>query len=47
MSTVLRITPDLTAQHTRLPDYVARCTAPPAFKRALDAQLGDFRKDAA
>ncbi|NWG52629.1 MAG: glutathione S-transferase family protein [Hydrogenophilaceae bacterium] len=47
MATVLRIMPDLTAQHANLAAYVARCTARPAFKRALDAQLGDFRKDAA
>ncbi len=46
MTTVLRILPDQTANHQRLVDYVARCTARPAFKRALNAQIGDF-KDAA
>jgi glutathione S-transferase len=42
MTTVLRIIPEL-AGDPRLTAYVARCTAHPAFKRALDAQLGDFR----
>ena len=46
MSAVLRIVPDITARHPPLQEYVARCTARPAFKRALDAQLGDF-EDAA
>lgn len=45
MSTVLRIMPDL-IEDKRLADYVARCTARPAFKRALDAQLADFREEA-
>jgi glutathione S-transferase len=45
MSTVLRIIPDLMTD-VRLQDYVARCTARPAFGRALDAQLADFRPDA-
>jgi glutathione S-transferase len=45
MSTVLRIMPDL-VEDQRLKDYVARCTARPAFKRALDAQMADFREDA-
>jgi glutathione S-transferase len=43
MSTVLRILPEITGNDNRLAAYVARCTARPAFKRALDAQLGDFR----
>jgi glutathione S-transferase len=30
----------------RLSAYIERCTARPAFKRALDAQIGDFRKAA-
>ena len=30
----------------RLAAYVERCTARPAFKRAFDAQIGDFRKAA-
>jgi glutathione S-transferase len=42
MTTVLRIMPSLIATDERLPAYVARCTGRPAFKRALDAQLGDF-----
>jgi glutathione S-transferase len=42
MSTVLRILPAVTAKHARLAEYVARCTARPAFERALQAQLGDF-----
>ncbi len=42
MSTVLRIMPAVTAKHAPLGDYVARCTARPAFARALNAQLGDF-----
>lgn len=48
MSTVLRILrhTDLVTSDKRLAAYVERCTARPAFKRALDAQLGDFRKAA-
>lgn len=46
MTTVLRIHPDIVASDTRLADYVARCTARPAFKRAIDAQLRDFREAA-
>ena len=42
MTTILRIIPDLVTDE-RLSAYVARCTARPAFHRALDAQLGDFR----
>ena len=42
MSTVLRILPSVTAKHAPLEQYVARCTARPAFGRALKAQLGDF-----
>ncbi|HEY3695411.1 glutathione S-transferase family protein [Phenylobacterium sp.] len=45
MATVLRILPDLAAD-TSLAPYVDRCTARPAFKRALDAQMGDFRQGA-
>jgi glutathione S-transferase len=43
MTTVLRILPPLTKEQPRLAAYVERCTARPAFKRALDAQLGDFK----
>ncbi len=42
MTTVLRIMPDLVTDE-RLSAFVERCTARPAFKRALDAQMGDFR----
>lgn len=45
MSTVLRILPELL--DARLAAYAERCTARPAFKRALDAQLADFREDQA
>jgi len=30
----------------RLGAYIDRCTARPAFKRAFDAQVGDFREAA-
>jgi glutathione S-transferase len=45
MTTVLRIPndTDIVTSDKRLAAYVERCTARPAFKRALDAQLGDFR----
>jgi glutathione S-transferase len=43
MTTVLRIIPAL-IRDQRLAAYVERCTSRPAFKRALDAQMGDFRK---
>ncbi|HUN72503.1 MAG TPA: glutathione S-transferase family protein [Steroidobacteraceae bacterium] len=48
MSTVLRIlkNTDIVSRDARLAAYVERCTARPAFKRALDAQLGDFEKAA-
>jgi glutathione S-transferase len=42
MATVLRIIPDLVGD-ARLRAYVERCTARPAFQRAYDAQMGDFR----
>jgi glutathione S-transferase len=42
MTTVLRHT-DLVTSDPRLAAYVERCTARPAFKRALDAQIGDFK----
>jgi glutathione S-transferase len=45
MSSVLRILPDLVTQ-TNLKTYVERCTSRPAFERALQAQLADFRDDA-
>jgi len=43
MTTVLRILPDIVANDSRFAAYVGRCTARPAFKRALDAQLADFK----
>jgi glutathione S-transferase len=43
MSTVLRILPEIGDSDPRLAAYVGRCTARPAFGRALEAQLGDFR----
>ena len=42
MTTVLRIIPELVVDR-RLTAYVERCTGRPAFRRALDAQMGDFR----
>ena len=48
MTTVLRILnhTDIVKRDKRLADYIERCTARPAFKRAFDAQIGDFRKAA-
>lgn len=46
MSTVLRFHSDVAKRDTRLAAYIDRCTARPAFKRALSAQLGDFREAA-
>lgn len=48
MTTVLRILmhTDIVTSEKGLADYVGRCTARPAFKRALDAQIGDFREAA-
>lgn len=48
MSTVLRILDhtDIVKSDKRLTAYIERCTARPAFKRALDAQLGDFKEAA-
>lgn len=49
MTTVLRILDhtDIVTSDPRLRAYIDRCTARPAFKRALDAQIGDFRAEAA
>lgn len=47
MTTVLRFHADVAKRDPRLAAYLERCTARPAFKRALQAQLGDFRKAAA
>jgi glutathione S-transferase len=46
MATVLRIKADL-IEDPRLSAYLDRCTARPAFQRALDAQMADFTEDAA
>ena len=45
MTTVLRILKhtDIVTSDKRLAAYIERCTMRPAFKRAFDAQLGDFR----
>jgi len=45
MSSVLRIDSQLVVE-PNLAAYVERCTARPAFQRALDAQLADFREAA-
>jgi glutathione S-transferase len=45
MTTVLRILPALVVEQP-LVAYVERCSARPAFQRALDAQMSDFRKAA-
>jgi glutathione S-transferase len=44
MSTVLRILrhTDIVTSEPRLAAYIERCTARPAFQRALDSQLDDF-----
>jgi glutathione S-transferase len=45
MTTVLRILrdTDIVLSDPRLAGYVERCTARPAFKRAIEAQLADFK----
>ena len=45
MTTVLRILKhtDIVASDKRLAAYIERCTARPAFKRAFDAQIADFK----
>jgi glutathione S-transferase len=45
MTTVLRIfgSTDVFSSDKRLDAYVERCTARPAFKRAFDAQMADFK----
>ena len=45
MTTVLRILKhtDIVTSDVRLSAYIDRCTARPAFKRAFDAQVGDFQ----
>lgn len=45
MTTVLRILKhtDIVTSDKRLAAYIERCTGRPAFQRALDAQLADFK----
>jgi glutathione S-transferase len=47
MATVLRFHWDTSQLDPRLVAYLQRCTSRPAFTRALDAQLADFRTAAA
>ena len=49
MTTVLRILQhtDIVTSEKRLAAYVGSCTARPAFRRAFDAQIGDFKQEAA
>ena len=47
MATVLRFHPDTSKLDPRLGAYLHRCVSRPAFTRALDAQLADFRSAAA
>lgn len=48
MTTVLRILghTDIVTSDKRLAAYIQRCTARPAFKCALDAQIADFKQAA-
>jgi len=48
MTTVLRVVKhtDIVTSDKRLAAYLDRCMSRPAFKRAFDAQIGDFRKAA-
>ena len=48
MTTVLRFLKhtDIVTSEKCLAAYVDRCTGRPAFKRAFDAQIGDFREAA-
>jgi glutathione S-transferase len=48
MTTVLRILKhtDIVSSDRRLAAYIERCSSRPAFRRALDAQIGDFKKAA-
>ncbi len=48
MATVLRILnhTDIVTSDKRLAAYIERCTARPAFKRALDAQIAEYRRAA-
>jgi len=48
MTTVLRILKhtDIVTSDRRLAAYIERCTARPAFKRAFDSQIADFKQAA-
>src|SRR6202048_1373789 len=46
MATGLRFHSDVAKRTPRLAAYIDRCTARPAFKRALQAHLSDFRQAA-
>jgi glutathione S-transferase len=48
MTTVLRILKhtDIVTSDERLAAYLERCTSRPAFRRAFDAQIGDFNEAA-
>jgi glutathione S-transferase len=48
MSSVLRILnrTDIATSDQRLAAYITRCTSRPAFKRAFDAQMADFKQAA-
>jgi len=48
MTTVLRILKhtDIVTSDRRLAAYIERCTARPAYQRAFDAQIADFKKAA-
>jgi glutathione S-transferase len=48
MTTVLRILAhtDIVSREPRLAAYLERCTARPAFQRALEAQMRDFKRAA-
>lgn len=46
MTTTLRFHPEIPKLYPQLAAYMNRCTARPAFRRALDAHLGDFKQAA-
>jgi glutathione S-transferase len=47
MATVLRFHSDTSKLNPSLVAYLDRCTSRPAFRRALDAQLADYKSEAA
>lgn len=46
MTTTLRFHPEIPKHYPQLAAYMNRCTARPAFQRALDSHLGDFQQAA-